>query len=306
MPRSSPLPDVEAGICSRLLEFRTALGLKRPAFAAKAGIDSAAVVGYESQRSPVRYAVAWKILNRFQLNPRWLWTGEGSVSLDFPFPSGEELGVSERALFSEVYSQHLRVLSVAVEAGIKGPDHRTVMDFFVRPDVAGRAFAERHLRSVIERWVEEVPDSEFNVFVASLVDEGLMAARRGTPDPPGVIKKRRMELQVERSLFSLLSMKRLADSAGLAGSELTLNSEKRNSQPVIPTLSQLLQRVRVATAGRGSKARLAECLKVPPSRVSEWLSGKAEPSGDTALRLLAWLAEQEKDEGLKTPRNPPS
>jgi transcriptional regulator with XRE-family HTH domain len=37
------------------------------------------------------------------------------------------------------------------------------------------------------------------------------------------------------------------------------------------------------------KTKLAGDLGVPQSRVSEWLSGKYEPSGESALRLFDWV-----------------
>ena len=51
-------------------------------------------------------------------------------------------------------------------------------------------------------------------------------------------------------------------------------------------MSALLDRVRALVTAKGMKTRLAEDLDIPPSRLSEWLAGKYEPSGEITLRLL--------------------
>jgi DNA-binding transcriptional regulator YiaG len=55
----------------------------------------------------------------------------------------------------------------------------------------------------------------------------------------------------------------------------------------------LLQRLKRALEGV-RKGDLARSLKVPLPRVSEWLSGRVMPSGETALRLLQWVEQRER------------
>jgi DNA-binding transcriptional regulator YiaG len=55
----------------------------------------------------------------------------------------------------------------------------------------------------------------------------------------------------------------------------------------------LLQRLKRALEGV-KKGDLARSLKVPLPRVSEWLSGRVMPSGETALRLLHWVEQRER------------
>lgn len=61
----------------------------------------------------------------------------------------------------------------------------------------------------------------------------------------------------------------------------------------VRSLSKLLADAKRLTAERGKATQLANALKVSPSRVSEWLSGKTNPDGVAALALLDWVEEAE-------------
>jgi transcriptional regulator with XRE-family HTH domain len=60
------------------------------------------------------------------------------------------------------------------------------------------------------------------------------------------------------------------------------------------TLKSLLARLNTATKEPGKKSQLAKHMRVPLSNVSQWLSGKREPGGETTLKLLKWVEEQER------------
>ena len=74
---------------------------------------------------------------------------------------------------------------------------------------------------------------------------------------------------------------------------LTDSSLKRNVLGMQSEFERLIDRLKRATGERGQKALLAAALKVPPARISEWLSGKKEPGGKTTLKLLCWVQEQD-------------
>lgn len=77
--------------------------------------------------------------------------------------------------------------------------------------------------------------------------------------------------------------------------QLTQGSEFRNPPSGMKlTLSALMDKVRKLAKPLGMKARLASELGVPPARVSEWLSGKHDPSGEVTLQLLHWVEQQER------------
>jgi transcriptional regulator with XRE-family HTH domain len=52
--------------------------------------------------------------------------------------------------------------------------------------------------------------------------------------------------------------------------------------------------VATLTKARGKKSDLSKRINVPLSRVSEWLHGKGEPTGDSVLRLQNWVAAEEE------------
>ncbi|MBI2928048.1 MAG: helix-turn-helix transcriptional regulator [Verrucomicrobia bacterium] len=75
---------------------------------------------------------------------------------------------------------------------------------------------------------------------------------------------------------------------------LTNVSGLADSAPVQSTMRKLLERLNRATEPRGKKAQLARKLGVPRQCVSDWLSGKREPGGETTLRLLNWVEQEER------------
>jgi transcriptional regulator with XRE-family HTH domain len=82
---------------------------------------------------------------------------------------------------------------------------------------------------------------------------------------------------------------------------LTEHSEVRKVVGMESPMKDLLARLAQATKARGKKAALAKFLKIPASRISEWLHGSYEPSGEITLRLLEWVqageAAQQKSPG---------
>lgn len=71
-------------------------------------------------------------------------------------------------------------------------------------------------------------------------------------------------------------------------------TNKGNIEGVKERLPELLARLKRATQKRGKKAELARYLGVALPKVSRWLSGKPEPGGETTLRLLSWVEQQER------------
>jgi len=61
-------------------------------------------------------------------------------------------------------------------------------------------------------------------------------------------------------------------------------------------MATLMKRLQRLTEPSGMKGKLAKALGVPQPRVSEWLAGKYEPSGETTLRLLHWVGQQERQQ----------
>ena len=64
--------------------------------------------------------------------------------------------------------------------------------------------------------------------------------------------------------------------------------------PVQSLLPTLIERLRRATAKHGRKTELAAWLGVHPQCVRDWIAGRKQPGGETALRLLHWVEQQER------------
>jgi transcriptional regulator with XRE-family HTH domain len=69
-----------------------------------------------------------------------------------------------------------------------------------------------------------------------------------------------------------------------------------NVLPVKSTMANLLDRLNKATSQRGMKSKLAKVMGVPLANISQWLSGAREPGGETTLRLLHWVGQQERQQ----------
>ena len=89
--------------------------------------------------------------------------------------------------------------------------------------------------------------------------------------------------------------------------ELTTGTQNGTESDMQSKLATLLARLNRATRQRGKKTELADFLGVPHTRVSEWLSGRREPGGETTLRLLAWVTAEEakQKESPGSARTPP-
>jgi transcriptional regulator with XRE-family HTH domain len=77
-------------------------------------------------------------------------------------------------------------------------------------------------------------------------------------------------------------------------SNLTNVNEVVNLGSLKPQLPSLLDRLNAATLERGRKSELAKFLGVSLVQVSQWLNRDREPGGETTLRLLKWVEQEER------------
>jgi transcriptional regulator with XRE-family HTH domain len=99
--------------------------------------------------------------------------------------------------------------------------------------------------------------------------------------------------EIEATVASLegLAPQAWADLRASGLTNVTPESITAEMQP--STLPSLIERLNELTSVRGKKAQLAAFMDVPMPRVWEWLSGKKKPGGETTLRLLQWVEQQE-------------
>lgn len=327
MPRKFALPDSEKAIGKRLRLYRERLRLSRLAFAAETGTDTEAISRVEHGRSPLLCKLAWQLNRRWPVSPHWLVTGEGTETHAMTLPAMESIGARPLDHFSKIYQKNLQTtllpaIQAADERELNEPPFSRTFD----PSPRGRLRAEMILGIIVEGWVARVADAHLSEFVASiekhgdrLLDEwgdqddvdGDRAVRRGEEiaklrddwmargilvDMPGDV----LPWQLEKA-----ARKKSSEAPAAQGDnqEKGLTSEplKDTTSPVQPIMPTLIERLRSATKEHGRKTELAKWLGVPRQSVNGWLAGDKEPSGETTLRLLHWVEQEERKPKQKSP-----
>lgn len=285
MPRRNPLTGDELAIGQRLARFRIHLRLSRQAVGDIAGIPADVLARVELGRMPLRYEDARNILPALRtgrlspipdcrvVNPLWLATGEGSPQLQWPLflPDSDSLNLEPKLPFSRFVAMHrpllIRLCKDKPDPGLPEtwlqPYLRTLMSMELEAEGVYETFA------LVER-----------LFVGSA--EQLAVASN----------------YAARCLDSWRKCKnrRLKDFSTRVLTEVLLSENISGMQDLMQTLRD---RLKNATAARGAKGELAKSLGVPLSSISDWLAGRKDPSGKTALRLLQWVEQQEAQQEIK-------
>ncbi|HUB67055.1 MAG TPA: helix-turn-helix transcriptional regulator [Candidatus Methylacidiphilales bacterium] len=110
MPRKNPFPSREAEICKRLREFRLSTGLSQVTFAKHIGTDSTRLANHEHCRSPLKYGLANRLADEFDVCQRWLATGKLPANGYVDIAPAVEANLKPDSLFSSVYDNHLSPL----------------------------------------------------------------------------------------------------------------------------------------------------------------------------------------------------
>ena len=105
---TSKLPDKEIAICQRIREVRLRLKWDQPAFAKELGISRVRLGSYEYARAPVRYWLAKRLCQRFNINQRWLAKGLRPRTPYIEVSPELEAKFSARTLISYAYEQFLK------------------------------------------------------------------------------------------------------------------------------------------------------------------------------------------------------
>lgn len=283
MPRKQPLPESEIEVGRRLRQTRKAWRGSRLFLANRAGLDSSVIIRVELGRSRLKYEAARNILPWLNLNARWLATGLGSRTPYFPLPPAADLGVAEDAAFTDVFHAHIaKYITPTTDA--TAPLEALPHNAF------GRWINCLSLKGHAETWFTFVPDSHVKKLSRALFECGKAFLAACPRDKWNVLLERR------RVMAAFKARTQTGDKPVEESEKtlLTATSLKRTVGPVkIRTLRDLLTALRAKTSEKGAKAALAKDLKVPHARVSEWLSGKKRPGGETTLRLLHWVQQAE-------------
>jgi hypothetical protein len=248
-----------------------------------AGIDADTCRNVEQGRAPLRYNTAATFLMFANVSALWLATGEGEQKSIIPLPSLKSFGLPEDALFVEVFDLHVRPHWVS---DIGEDTQAGQLTHIARSHHIKRWFHANNLAAYSRNeWLPRVPDSKLTEFFRKLHSAAEALVNQYPPLSPEEYLERRTAMAT-------------LDADYNATRGLTPITAERNLSPMKSPLAKLIDRVRDATRLKGMKAELAKSLNVPAPRVSEWLRSMdpVEPSGETTLRLLQWVEQQERQQ----------
>ena len=159
MARKNPFPENELKICRRIREFRKGEKLSQVAFAAAAEIDSSALASIEHARAPLRYGLAWRLVNAHLINPSWLATGKGHPQAREGLPVPESAGVDPSHLYSEVFAEWMKERGAIPHSEAQTPEEV-------------RARCEWVIEGNVLDWLDKLPDDDVLAFTERLLAFG--------------------------------------------------------------------------------------------------------------------------------------
>lgn len=298
MPKNSGLiNENEREIGARLKLFRKSKHWSQSSLAQIADISRDKLASIECGRTPLRYGVGGRICLILGINQQWLAEGKEPREYYISIKPWLERQIPRRLLFSVAYHRFLKNLinehfeEIATTHELKN-DELTELHDTIRPNIGSVGQPEVLIYSAkfIKRVTSILPPHLMEPFfkVLNLASADFQA-----------------KYQSEIDKWSKgTSLSQANDEKKSASQCLTYGTELRTNADVKFTMAWLRRRLSSLTAERGMKRELASVLGVPHTRVSEWLSGKSEPTGQTTLRLLQWVLSKSKSGKLN--KNPGS
>lgn len=272
-PSHVPVPsrlmnDREMAICRRLRDLRIQLGWSQTEFAHAVGTTRDQLASIEYGRNPLRFWLADRICEKFETCQQWLESGDEPARGYVRLPSEIGLEIKPNELFSSAWER--RVGHFVKERVRKMQAMKEIIAS--RPD-APEKILENRLYYLTHVACDRIPPELYNDYFDRLMAQ-TSAFVQSLPAQP--------------SKIPMLSTGKKSEM------DLTYVSETVNNVDVKPKLPKLLERLKVATIQRGKKSELAKFLGVSLVQVSQWLTGDREPGGETTLRLLHWVEQQER------------
>jgi transcriptional regulator with XRE-family HTH domain len=289
-PVSSKMNQREREIGARLKEFREGIDFSQASFAGLIGITRDQLASIEYGRTPIRYGIAWKIRRIFGLSVDWLWGGDtlpDDLSEDAKLPHPDSPKIDKNALLTEVFEFVFNLSDV--EFFSRSKTKKVQLD---KKEISHRAFITMALHSQIEEWVAQVPDG-YTVDFSNKFFQLAKTYLEALPKEPEELVDARFDALIWDKMRGEIVSKTVWVENGSGKKDLTDVPINGNNSDVKAKLPTLLKRLNEATHKRGMKTSLAKFMGVPLSKVSEWLAGVHEPSGETTLQLLQWVEQQE-------------
>lgn len=243
-------------IARRLARARRAADLSQKDLASRVGLSRDQLATVEQGRTPLRFWPGWEMCRELGINQIWLITGSGPTHpfLNLDLHSVKVL-LEERSLLYEMCTSILR-------------ERLNRLSSTLAPIQPERSRARRGPSILIEFSPEDA-------------------------------RQRIVRLRSQAQAL-LREADRLAEQVAISEE---LRDEKKHLAKValernIPSMTEMqdvITRLRKAAQQRGKKAELSIHLGVAKARVSEWLRKEKPvmPSGETTLKLLRWVQEQE-------------
>jgi transcriptional regulator with XRE-family HTH domain len=289
------MPQRELEICARVRLFRKEhLKWSQPTFARELQVDSFYLSNLEQGRTPLRFALANRMLAAFPLDPQWLRSGEGPMLAPGKYPKETYPSANddERGLFSTVFDEKIApFVGANTDLRLRRLGSFSHLVGFGDASPQCRLSAHWALSEDLFRWLTQIPDAHFVHFLKSVQKHAADTIEQYEKDSSKIVSQRlhdMIRLRDRSELRKFLLTKKRKE-------ELTNNEEALDSSPAVKMslVQGVIAKVKAATEARGSRSRLAGYLGVPPQRLNDWLSGEHEPSAETALRLLDWVTANE-------------
>ncbi len=280
MPKKSGLVTPrEVGIGQRVKRFRDQINWPQPAFAAELGISRDKLASIEYGRTPLRYAIGYRLCFIFDVNHRWLAGGAGEVkaataALELPLPEG----VPERALWSAVCDQTFPGRSRRVSAGAprkKSREKGAIPNFDPTAHVVGflsDLFAKEKFRSPVER-------QEFALEITSYARELALRIRRERTG------ERYLAVSGGRRARESGPVESGGGSARNAGAVSRLRASIRRLSQHIHKLNASMEKVNPVSVNPSSLPRSSEAEIIRLQDAIEKIAGQIE-GAEAAIRIL--------------------
>jgi transcriptional regulator with XRE-family HTH domain/DNA-binding transcriptional regulator YiaG len=233
------------------------------------GIHVTRLQTYEAGRVPVTNEVAQKFCSIFDVSQEWLAEGKGIINGAIVISPQYEAKMADCKLFSQAYDHHIKS-SLLAQTNSLPPFISKVV-----PQLSQANISVQPLRTI------PALGSFSSDKVLAVLIKVLKTKLDSTPACSRVQFRNHIISAAEDFSFNEKSC-------------LTDVPTNENNSDVKAKLPTLLKRLNEATRKRGMKTSLAKFIGVPLSKVSEWLSGAHEPSGENTLRLLHWVEQQER------------
>jgi transcriptional regulator with XRE-family HTH domain len=247
----------------RFKQARQKLGLTLVDMVNMTGYSMSTISGVENEHDVPSKRLRQLLIERLDLNEEWLKSGRGQI-----------FNESQQTALAKIITDETKIYSPAEQ------NIRNDKDFV----------------AVINK-LRIMPHSERKQHLVAMhrTLDSLVKLDKKSHSKKSEDEKHRDEMnRLFAELLVANAEDHLSKTAASQKKPLTNEAKTLTNEAVQSILPKLIQRLKRATEARGSKSELAAWLGVHRQSVTDWLSGKQEPGGETTLKLLQWVEQQER------------